>query len=111
MTDPVFFVLLSSEDRMAKPHLSSIELEESEICLAGDPVQAEYTIHHPSPNLNQTIADWLACISQPGARRNELPPDNIHHVVLVVILLQSHILILTHNNKTGSEQCAQVMNV
>lgn len=77
-----------------RPHLSSIELQEGKIGLAGDPVKAEDSVHHPSPNPDQTVCDRLARLPQPGARACELPPDHVHHVVLLVVLLQSQVLVL-----------------
>lgn len=74
-------------DAVTKYHLSSIELEEGEIGLAGDPVEAKDAVHHSSPNPDQTICDRLARLPQPGARASELPPDHVYHVVLVVFLL------------------------
>lgn len=93
-----------------RPHLSGIELEEGKIGLTGDPVEAEDAVHHPSPNPDQTICNSLACIRQPGARASQLPPDHVHHVVLVVFLLESHVLILTQYRTVGSVQSAQLSN-
>lgn len=68
-------------------HLSSVELQEGKIGLAGDPVEAEDAVHHPSPDPDQAICDRLARLPQPGARASELAPDHVNHVVLVVLLL------------------------
>lgn len=91
-------------------HLSNIELQKSKIGLAWDPVEAKDAIHHMSPNLDQTIWDTLAHICKPGTCASELSPDHIHHVILIIILLESNVFIL-RNDKKNYEQiyraCAQ----
>lgn len=69
------------------PHLSCVQLEEGKIGLARDAVQTKDAIHHPSPDLNQAVSDRLVRLHQPGAGSGELSPDDVHHVVLVVLLL------------------------
>lgn len=85
----------SALENGTQPHVSSIELEEGEIGLAGDAVETKDTVHDQSPNSDQTICNLLAGLPQPRARTGELPPNHVYHVILIIFLLQSHFLILT----------------
>lgn len=86
-----------------RSHLSNIELQKSKISLTRDPVEAKDAIHHMSPNLDQTIGDSLVHICKPGACGSELSPDHIHHVILIIILLESYVFILRNDRKLKTE--------
>lgn len=87
--ETLFFTAKREAQRseLLKSHLSCIKFEKGEIGMAGDTVQAKDPIHHSSPNPDQSICDVLAHLPEPGTRARELPPNHIHHVVFIIILL------------------------
>ena len=69
------------------PDLSCVELEEGEVGAAGDAVEAEDAVHHPPPHADKALSHVLLHVGQPWARGQQLPPDHIHHVILIVLLV------------------------
>ena len=69
------------------PHLPGVELKEGEVGGAGDAVQAEDAVRHPPPHPDQACCDGQPGLPQLGARGQQLPPDDVHQVVLLVLLL------------------------